>query len=40
MNSLDLVTKIYKPYKVTKISNATILKCTNGTYVVKNKKNK
>ena len=40
MNSIDILTKIYKPYKVTVKGNAKIFNCTNGNYVIKPKKEK
>ena len=40
MNSIDILTKIYKPYKVSVKGNTKIFNCTNGNYVIKNKKNK
>ena len=40
MNSIDILTKIYKPYKVSVKGNAKIFNCTNGDYVVKHKKEK
>lgn len=40
MNSIDLIEKIYKPYKITVKKNIKILNCSNGDYVIKNKKNK
>ena len=40
MNSIDILTKIYKPYKVSEKGNTKIFNCTNGNYVIKNKKNK
>ena len=40
MNSIDLLTKIYKPYKVTVKGSTKIFNCTNGDYVVKPKKEK
>ena len=38
MNSIDILTCIYKPYKVTVKGNVKIFNCTSGDYVVKNKK--
>ena len=40
MNSVNLLEKIYKPYKITIKKNIKILNCTNGDYVIKPKKNK
>ena len=40
MNSIDVLTKIYKPYKVTVKGNTKIFKCTNGNYVIKEKREK
>ena len=40
MNSIDILTKIYKPYKVSVKGNAKIFNCTNGNYVIKPKKEK
>lgn len=40
MNSIDLLTRIYKPYKVTVKGSTKIFNCTNGDYVVKQKKEK
>lgn len=40
MNSIDLLTRIYKPYKVTVKGSTKIFNCTNGDYVVKPKKEK
>ena len=40
MNSIDILTKIYKPYKVSVKGNTKIFNCTSGNYVIKNKKNK
>ena len=37
MNSIDILTKIYKPYKVTVKGNVKIFSCTSGNYVIKNK---
>lgn len=37
MNSLEILTKIYKPYKVTVKGNCKIFNCTSGNYVIKNK---
>ena len=37
-NSIDILTKIYKPYKVTVKGNAKIFNCTKGNYVIKTKK--
>ena len=37
MNSIELLTKIYKPYKVTVKGNTKIFKCTCGNYAIKNK---
>jgi len=36
-NSIDLLTKIYKPYKVTVKGKVSILECSSGNYVVKKK---
>ena len=35
MNSLDVLTKIYKPYKVEVKGKSKIFKCTCGDYVIK-----
>lgn len=40
MNSVDLLTKIYKPYKVSIKGKTKIFNCTSGNYVIKEKKNK
>lgn len=40
MNSIDVLAKIYKPYKVTLKNNCKIFNCTEGNFVIKNKKNK
>lgn len=40
MNSIDILTKIYKPYKVSVKGNTKIFNCTTGNYVIKNKKDK
>lgn len=40
MNSLDLINKLYKPYRITKLSNTTIIESTEGKYVVKDKSDK
>lgn len=40
MNSIDLLTKIYKPYKVSIKGKTKIFNCTSGNYVIKEKKNK
>lgn len=40
MNSIDILIKIYKPYKVSVKGNTKIFNCTSGNYVIKNKKNK
>lgn len=40
MNSIELLTKIYKPYKVEIIGHAKIFKCTSGNYVIKEKSDK
>ncbi len=40
MNSIDLLTRIYKPYKIVLKGNVRIFNCTNGNYVIKDKKNK
>lgn len=40
MNSIDILTRIYKPYKVTVKGNTKIFNCTNGSYVIKPKKDK
>ena len=40
MNSIDLLTKIYKPYRVTVKGNAKIFNCVSGNYVIKDKKDK
>ena len=39
MNSLNIVNKIYKPYKVTVKNSVKILNCSTGNYVIKNKSN-
>ena len=39
-NSIEILTKIYKPYKVTVKGNAKIFNSTKGNYVIKNKKDK
>lgn len=40
MNSIELLTKIYKPYKVTMKGKTKILNCSCGNYVIKEKCNK
>lgn len=40
MNSIDILTKIYKPYKVSVKGNTKIFNCITGNYVIKNKKDK
>ena len=40
MNSIDILTKIYKPYKVTVKGKTKIFNCTSGNYVIKDKCNK
>lgn len=40
MNSLDIINKLYKPYRITKKSNATIIEAMEGKFVVKEKGNK
>lgn len=40
MNSIDILTRIYKPYKVTVKGKTKIFNCTNGIYVIKPKKDK
>ncbi len=40
MNSIELLSKIYKPYKVTIKNSCRILNCTSGNYVIKEKKEK
>lgn len=40
MNSIDILTRIYKPYKVTVKGNTKIFNCTNGNFVIKPKKDK
>lgn len=37
MNNLELLNKLYKPYRITKLSNCTILESTEGKFVVKPK---
>lgn len=37
MNSLELLTNLYKPYKITKLGRSTILHSMEGKYVVKEK---
>lgn len=37
MNSLELVNKLYKPYRITKHGNATIIHSMDGTFVIKPK---
>ena len=37
MNSIELLSKIYKPYNVIVKGNVKIFKCTSGEYVIKNK---
>lgn len=39
MNSLDLVNKIYKPYRITKLSNTIVFETTEGKYAIKEKSN-
>ena len=40
MNSIDILTKIYKPYKVTVKGKSKIFNCSCGNYVIKEKCNK
>ena len=40
MNSIDVLTKIYKPYKVTVKGKTKIFNCSCGNYVIKEKKDK
>lgn len=40
MNSIEILTKIYKPYKVSVKGKTKIFNCSSGNYVIKNKKNK
>lgn len=40
MNSIDILTKIYRPYKVSVKGNTKIFNCSSGNYVIKDKKNK
>ena len=40
MNSIEILTKIYKPYKVSVKGKSKIFNCTCGNYVIKNKCNK
>ena len=40
MNSIDILTKIYKPYKVTVKGKTKIFNCTTGNYVIKCKSEK
>ena len=37
MNSLELVNKLYKPYRITKLSSCTIIEAMDGKFVVKPK---
>ncbi len=37
-NSIDIIKKIYKPYRYTKKGNVTILESTSGTLVIKDRK--
>ena len=37
MNSLELVSKLYKPYRITKRGNVSILESMDGKFVVKPK---
>ena len=38
-NSIDEIKKIYKPYRLTKKKNVTIIDSTSGTFVIKEKRN-
>jgi len=40
MNSLELVNKMYKPYRITKKGNCTIIESTEGKFVIKEKREK
>ena len=40
MNSIDLIEKIYKPYKITVKNSIRILNCNNADYVIKKKNNR
>ena len=35
--TLEVLTKIYKPYRITKVNNCLIMKTMEGDYVVKEK---
>ena len=37
MNSLDLITKLYKPYRITKKGKCTIINSMDGDFVIKEK---
>ena len=37
MNNIDLINKLYKPYKITKKGKSTIIETTEGKYVIKEK---
>ena len=39
MNSLDLITKLYKPYKITKKGKCTIIYSMEGNFVIKENSN-
>ena len=40
MNSIEILSKIYKPYKVSVKGKIKIFNCTCGNYVIKDKKDK
>lgn len=37
MNSLELINKLYKPYRITKVGECTIIESMDGKFVVKKK---
>ena len=37
MNSLELISKLYKPYRITRLSKCTIIDSTEGSFVIKPK---
>lgn len=39
MNNLELINKLYKPYKITKKGKCTIIESTSGKFVIKSKEN-
>lgn len=40
MNSLELINKLYKPYRITKLGSSTVIESMDGKFVVKPKRDK